>query len=215
VVELNGIVPVDGGLPNIAGLILGTYEGELHGPLESLLTSRSYDVIVDVGCSIGYYAVGLALRQPGAIVHARDTNAQALDHVRAMAAINGVGDRVLPGGEWRTSGFQSLPARKSLVFCDIEGAEKDLLDPTAAPTLVGCDIVVELHDVFDPTISRTLIDRFSSTHDILLVANGSHRPPLPREIDVLSRHEATAVLADLRLGPTPWAVMMARANEPL
>ena len=32
-----------------------------------------------------------------------------------------------------------------LLLCDIEGAEKELLDAAAAPTLCGMDIIVECH----------------------------------------------------------------------
>lgn len=208
--ELREILPVEGGCPNIAGLLLGTYEDELHESIETLLANRSYNAIVDVGCSIGYYAVGLAMRQPGAIVHARDTNPEALEHVRVMAQLNDVGERVVTGGAWQAADFHALPPGISLVFCDIEGAEKELLDPVASPRLSGCDIVVELHDVFDRTISTTVLERFSSTHDILLITNGSRRSPLPDETGCLTRHESAAVLADFRLGPTPWAVMRAR-----
>jgi len=208
--DLRQLVPVDGGSPNIANFLLGTYEGELHGPIELLLASRSYEEIVDVGCSIGYYAIGLALRQPGAVVHAQDTNAMSLAYVRDMAVLNGVADRVRTGGIWEKADCETLAGRRCLLFCDIEGAEVDLLDPVAVPSLVGYDIIVELHDVFDPMISQTIVERFSASHDIMLVSNGSHRSPLPREIDVLTRHESAAVLSDLRLGRTPWAVMTAR-----
>src|SRR5438105_426555 len=46
--------------------LLGTYEAELHGPIEHLLKSRTYGAVVDVGAAEGYYAVGFALRCPEA-----------------------------------------------------------------------------------------------------------------------------------------------------
>jgi hypothetical protein len=53
------------------------------------------------------------------------------------------------------------------VICDIEGAERDLLDPAAAPALVDSDILVEIHDGPEATaIHDTLRDRFAHTHVI-------------------------------------------------
>lgn len=208
--KLQQLQPVDGGSANISAFLLGVYEGELHDSIESLLAKRDYDVIVDIGCSIGYYAVGLALRQPQALVLARDTNDRALAYVHDLALANDVHDRVQTGGLWHSADFEALSGRRCLVFCDIEGAELELLDPSTAPSLVDFDIIVEMHDVFNPTISRQILDRFSSSHDIVFIPNGSHRAPVPAEIGVLTMHEAAIVLSELRSGPTPWAVMSAK-----
>lgn len=211
--SLDDLMPVAGGAFNIGGLLLGSYEAELHEPIETLLSTSRYDTVVDVGCSLGYYAVGIAMRQPSAYVHARDTHAAMLEHVRELAAINGVAERVSVGGLWRPDDFQVVRGRRALVFCDIEGAEFGLLDPAAAADLLDCDIIVEMHDVFDPRISQTLQDRFRATHDIVIMANNGPRPALPSEAATLTRHERSALLADLRLGPTPWAIMTARKHR--
>src|SRR5436305_14622456 len=47
--------------------LLGAYEEELH-PVFEELAPRRFDRIVDVGASDGYYAVGMALRWPEALV---------------------------------------------------------------------------------------------------------------------------------------------------
>lgn len=210
---LADLVPVAGGAFNIAGLLLGSYESELHAAIDTLLATTRYHMVVDVGCSLGYYAVGIALRQPAARVHARDTNPAMLAHVRDLATLNGVESRVSVGGIWQAGDFRALQGLRGLVFCDIEGAELELLDPLAAPELLDCDIIVEMHDVFDPRISRILQDRFRESHQIEIVTNNGPRPALPPEAAVLTRHERSALLADLRLGPTPWAIMTPRRRH--
>lgn len=209
IADLRLLAPIAGGSFTIGPFLLGTYEGELHAAIEDLLSATDYEEIVDIGCSIGYYAVGIAMRQPGVHVHARDTNAEALDHVRALAALNGVSPRVTVGGEWRPIDFERIGGRRTLIVCDIEGAELQLLDPKQVPQLAGCDMLVEMHDVFDPQISSTLAARFRDTHRVVIHRNNGHRAPVPEGAAVLDRHERSAVLADLRLGPTPWAVMKA------
>ena len=56
----------EGGL---APRLLGTYEAELH-PALAAVAARGLQLIYDVGCAEGYYAVGLARAVPGARVRA-------------------------------------------------------------------------------------------------------------------------------------------------
>src|SRR4051794_5025833 len=48
--------------------LTGAYELELHGALQEWITAEPA-IVVDVGCSEGYYAVGLARALPGAPIH--------------------------------------------------------------------------------------------------------------------------------------------------
>src|ERR1044072_5114497 len=53
--------------------LLGSYESELHSTLEEII-DRNYQKIIDIGCAEGYYAVGLALKNPKTKIHAFDTD---------------------------------------------------------------------------------------------------------------------------------------------
>ena len=77
--------------------LLGSYEQELH-PWVERLCHNHYTEVVDVGCAEGYYAVGLALRLPGARVYAFDVSPHAMRRCADMARLNGVLDRVTIGG---------------------------------------------------------------------------------------------------------------------
>ena len=54
----------------------------------------------------------------------------------------------------------------TLIFCDIEGYEKVLLDIDKVPNLKYANIVVESHDCFIPNITNVLVNRFYKTHAI-------------------------------------------------
>src|SRR5687768_8491348 len=56
--------------------LLGCYEHELHPHLERLIR-RGFAAVLNIGCSAGYYAIGLARRIPRAVVHAHDTDTNA------------------------------------------------------------------------------------------------------------------------------------------
>lgn len=199
----------DGGTVNIVSYLIGSYEAELHQPIYALL-ERNYDCIVDIGCSQGYYAVGLGRLFPKADIYARDLNPAALAYATELASLNQLLDRFHTGGLWQHADFSVLQGRRALVFCDIEGGELELLQPEKVEELKYCDLIVELHDAFNPVISDTIIKRFQQTHDIQLLRNGEVRCPVPTELSYLSSIEIAACLTEIRAGATPWAVMRAK-----
>src|SRR4051812_47184783 len=78
--------------------LFGTYESELHPHFAAIL-AQGLDCVIDVGCAEGYYAVGLARIAPEVTVYAHDIDPRAQAECAALAARNGVADRVIVGGE--------------------------------------------------------------------------------------------------------------------
>src|ERR1700730_2270846 len=136
--------------------ILGCYEAELHGALAQVVR-RNYDNVVNIGCSEGYYSVGLSLRLPNARVFAFDTASDARQLCERMARLNGVQNRVVVEGECTTEHLQKVVGVRTLVVCDCEGSELALLRPELAPSLRMCDFMVELHDCVDPSVSEVVL----------------------------------------------------------
>ncbi len=191
--------------------LLGCYESELHEHWLSLRATRRYAAIVDVGSAEGYYAVGLARLFPEATVVARDTESKSHPMIRQLAIDNGVADRLDIGGLFAHADFAAFADRPTLVLCDIEGAEKELLDPLRAPALGGMDIVVEAHDGMDAAISGTLTLRFEATHDIVVVHERMRDIDLPSGYQPRDSIDRWISVWEFRSSPTPWLVMRARA----
>lgn len=195
----------------LAPKLLGSYEAELHPVLQEM-RARPYETIVNLGCGEGYYAVGLARLMPAARVHAFDSDPVAQDLCRQLAALNGVADRVHVEGECTPDRLNELVRGRTLVFCDVEGAELTLLDPARAPRLAGCDVLVELHDFIDATISAQVAARFAGTHDLRRIEQGGRNPFVLPALRQWSQLDQALALCEFRPGPTPWAYLTAR-NE--
>jgi hypothetical protein len=147
---------------------------------------------------------------PQTQIFAYDTNQSAHDDCWQLAAQNGVIDRLTIGGTFAPQDFQQFADRQTLVLCDIEGGEADLLDPTAAPALSRMDIIVELHDGFVPGIQELLIDRFQTTHTISIVPDTVlPNPKLPESIEAWGSLDRLLAICEWRAFPTPWLVMQA------
>ncbi len=107
--------------------------------------------------------------------------------------------------------LQTTLRGKSLVFCDCEGYEIELLNPDTAPKLKTADILVELHDLFKPGITPTLIERFQDSHDIQLIDAVERNPKDYPSLDFLSEKQREIALAEDREGQMQWAFMTPKA----
>ena len=187
--------------------VLGTYEQDLH-PILGSLPQRGYEAVLNVGCAEGYYAVGLARLMPNVSVSAHDTDEASRQQCQAMAAANGVAGQVEVGDAITTGSFASFSTRRTLVICDIEGSERDLLDPETAPALRDLDLLVEVHEVFSPGVSDLLRQRFATSHDVeAIVAGDRHYDGSLPDLEHLDR---LLCLWEWRLAGTDWLWLTSR-----
>lgn len=150
---------------------LGIYEKELRKVVASFLKNDPA-LIIDVGAAEGYYAVGLLRLLPRTRVIAFEADKKTRGELEQMATLNGTLDRLsikgfCDAGELTTA-LNKNPAASPppWLIVDIEGGEKELLDPVAIPALRTCPILVELHDAMVPGCHETLTQRFAASHHI-------------------------------------------------
>jgi hypothetical protein len=186
-----------------AARMLGSYEASLAPVIETVV-ARNYGMVMDVGAAEGYYAVGLALRMPDACVLARDSDPKARALCSALAAANGVASRVVIGPEVTHADFDLCAEQPTVVICDIEGAEGELLDPVAAPGLQHADILVEVHEGMRPGLLALLETRFAPTHRVTRIGRRLDDAALPHWAERLSDLDRLLLLWEWRASPTPW-----------
>jgi hypothetical protein len=151
-------------------MLLGTYESEISLAVEAICEARC-DRIVNIGAGEGYYAVGMALRNPGARIVGFEMNPSARYYTRQLARRNGVRPRIKILGECTTTTLEAAleGAERPAVICDCEGAEDVLLDPLRVPSLRRTLILVETHEGMIAGVNRRLHDRFTPTHEVELI----------------------------------------------
>jgi hypothetical protein len=185
--------------------IVGCYEAELHGILTDVTGGR-YDKLVNIGCSEGYYAMGLLLRLPNARAFAFDIDPLARRLCDKMASLNQVSDRVTILGECTVHYLQELAGDNTLIVSDCEGCEVQLLRPDLAPGLLACDLIVELHDCFDPSTSEVVMDRFAQSHDIVILERVARHPADYPSLEGLTPYRQRLAISESRWGtPCKWA----------
>lgn len=149
---------------------IGSYEVELTDIIEEIIRVK-YDRIFDVGAAEGYYAVGFARSCPDSEVLAYDVDPIARARQRQLALLNSIGNLVIGKYCSHNTLNRSLNNR-SLLFCDIEGFEYELLDPRAVSKLKETDILVEVHKcglLESFQVKQELLARFADSHKVVVV----------------------------------------------
>lgn len=167
---------------NVCAKLVGSYEFELHPAVRKAI-SRKPQVIVNVGCAEGYYAIGLAMRTD-ATVYAFDLNSQSLKICNDYAFHNGVVHRVqtLVGCKEIEYLNSVGGSGRRLYVSDCEGDELKLFGSEEWPAgMEDSDLIVECHDFIDPKGSSRLVSRFMHTHDVEII-----NPQIPQTYPFLS-----------------------------
>ena len=196
--------------------LLGCYEQPLQ-PYLTRAINRNYETLINIGCAEGYYAVGLAVAMRNTNSLAFDTDKKAQKSCSELAKRNDVADRVKIGEQFNIEDFANYKSHNALILCDIEGVEKDLLDPIKAPALANLDIIVESHECLVGGITEDLINRFSTTHNIERVDDTGERSleGAPEWFANLAHLDQLLATWEWRSGPTPWLIMDAKNKRGL
>jgi predicted O-methyltransferase YrrM len=193
--------------------ILGTYEMELEGAVAAICNLKP-DLIVDVGSAEGYYAVGMAMRNPQARVICFDIDRFAIYLLKRLSRMNRVVERVESYTSCTPQTLQDVLAEASrpVVIMDVEGAEDELLRPDLTPSLSAAMLLVEIHDADRPGVSGRIEQRFADTHELQRVVSRDRTlDDLPANV-TLQPNEALEVMDEGRHDAQQWFILTPRTT---
>jgi hypothetical protein len=193
--------------------LMGTYERELIPAVETICRAGC-DRIIDIGTAEGYYAVGMAIRNPAARLIGFESSAAARSLLRGLARRNGVSGRITLQGRCTYETLQAAleGAARPAVICDCEGAEDELLRPELVPPLRGALILVETHEWKFAGLARRVGERFAPTHKIEVIDSCARsREDLPAGLD-LPPDEADEAMYENR-ALAQWLFMIPRDSS--
>lgn len=149
--------------------LVGSYEAVLH-PVLSEIFQKRFDTVIDIGAAEGYYLVGVGQKFPGAKLVGFETESTGRELVAEMYTKNYLTNELVLEGTATPANVAPYITGATLLICDCEGGELDILNPDVEAAFAEVDTaLIELHDFIRPGIKEALIERFSPTHDITLV----------------------------------------------
>ena len=198
-------------VPNFnTAMLIGTWEIELNNQISNLLESNPCDVFC-IGAAEGYYAVGFATKLPKSKVYAFEIQSKYRQFLHKLSSANNC-KNIEVHGECSTEVLNQYLVKSnssSLIICDIEGGEIELLDLNRVPSLKRSSILVETHEMYVTDCEKTLIDRFKKTHSFTVI-HGRERTlqDLPNELNFLrlvsSSKKILGLMGEGRPYPMNW-----------
>jgi hypothetical protein len=164
-------------------------------------------MFVNVGAAEGYFAVGVAMRSPSTKVYAYELDRTGRRLMGLLAAANNCAVTVL--GKCDPDALNRLPAENDvMLWVDVEGYEKELLNPERVPMLRRATILVEQHPDVDPALPEVLERRFAETHRAEVYGWKPRRREDFRALDSLSDNDAALVLLERLTSEQHWALYL-------
>jgi hypothetical protein len=197
--------------------ILGVYEKELWTVIEKICEAQ-HSKIVDVGAAEGYYAIGFARRCARATVFCFETEPIYRHWLRRMACLNGVQRRIEACSSCSPRKLSELSHNweRWFLFCDCEGGEDTLLDPSSVPSLNKATILVETHDHLRPGVVDRLKARFADTHFIECIISMTRRLedwPIRKDLSPSEKLEAMCEQRNQRnADPQVWLFLSPKSD---
>jgi len=151
--------------------LLGSYERELS---EILAGVSAYDLFVDLGSGDGLYCVGVKRQFPTICVIGYEMDRAQRRIAKSLAASNKV--QFASRGAVDTRELNKLPAGRLFLMSDVEGLERDLLDPVLVPRLIDAAMLIEVHPTVHADIVDVLTARFEATHEVRVIVGAPKRP---------------------------------------
>ena len=146
--------------------ILGLYEKELEPALKDVVRSEP-DVVMNIGCAEGFYALGLARLIPNAKVIAYDIDERAQKICKHGRQLNNLNGAFEIRGYCSAEELQNLTqiSKRPFALIDCEGGERELL-LSRNYDFANTSMIVECHDFLDRSItSRSYKQIFEDTFD--------------------------------------------------
>lgn len=190
--------------------LLGCYEQPIHKIIDQI-PNKGYENIINIGCAEGYYAVGLALNCPDSKIWAFDLDENATKVCKSLAQLNNVEEQIEINKEFTSNDFQKFTGTKTLILCDIEGAERELFADNILEATKSFDMIIESHECLVPGVTELLVNRFEQTHLIEKIDDDGMRSfgNLPDWFKSLSHLDQLLAVWEWRAGPTPWLILEA------
>lgn len=184
--------------------LLGIYEMELRDTIVEA-SGQKPNTIIDVGCAEGYYAIGLAKLNPQSKVYAYDISPFARIACKKLSEINGTGDQVHIRGRCDWKELSALICNGTLIVCDCEGFEWELLDPNQVPSLRRAAMLVELHRGAGLPVVDRFRERFQGTHEIQFINAISRDGTENRLIESWKENDRLLASNEMRSDGQTWA----------
>ena len=148
------------GIGDVAIKCLGYYEIEVQDIIERVQRENNLNTFIDVGGADGYFALGLIKNKIFEQSIIFEISSLGRKSIKNGSRLNQVEDRILIYGEATQSNLShilnenDIELKNTLLLCDIEGEEYNLINQDLLNFLRDSYIIIELHFFNNDLLSK-------------------------------------------------------------
>lgn len=189
---------------DVLAKIVGSYEAEIFAALENEI-ARKPDVIVNIGASEGYYAIGLKRHLADAKVFTFDIDVKSFPALEQCMKMNDVSVTRLNEFNYDAplSFMKDGEVNKALFFLDCEGFENHVVE-MPHKVVSKSSFIIELHDLFVPGTREKLVAFLSDTHIVSIIDQSVREPRDYPELSGFRRPVVQMLLDEFREDAMQW-----------
>ncbi len=151
---------------------------------------------------------------PNAEVFGYDISDEAVELAQRLIDENGLTSTTVTVRDVKPDFWDTFPSEKrTLIICDIEGAELELFDESAARKLAHADLIIELHDFLDGRIKPALLQAFEATHVLEIARESSPNTSKYSSLQNLPLRECELLLDEGRPCKMEWLVARSKSGQ--
>lgn len=189
---------------DILSKIVGSYEAELFSSLDRAVSQKP-DIVINIGASEGYYAIGLKRLLHSAKVFTFDIDEKSFPVLDHCAQLNGVDVTRLENFDFARplADIPAQPEASLLFLADCEGAENDFVK-MPSDIVRRSAFIVELHDLFIAGTTERLTRFLCDTHVIEIIDQQDRNIKDYPELDEMNGSIRHVLLDEFRATPMQW-----------
>lgn len=209
------------GIGDVAIKCLGYYEIEVQDIIERVQRENNLNTFIDVGGADGYFALGLIKNKIFEQSIIFEISSLGRKSIKNGSRLNQVEDRILIYGEATQSNLShilnenDIELKNTLLLCDIEGEEYNLINQDLLNFLRDSYIIIELHFFNNDLLSKKkkFLELLASYHSLYIFNSLNRVINISSEFHLMDENERALLLSEGRSHIGEWVLLSPKKNQ--
>mgnify|MGYP001189435123 CR=1 FL=1 len=209
------------GIGDVAIKCLGYYEIEVQDVIERVQRENNLNTFIDIGGADGYFALGLIKNKIFEQSFIFEISSLGRKSIKNGSRLNQVEDRISIYGEATQYNLtqilneKNIELKNTLLLCDIEGEEYNLINQDLLNFLRDSYIIIELHFFNNDLLSKKnkFLELLASYHSLNIFNSLNRVINISSEFYLMDENERALLLSEGRSHIGEWVLLSPKKTQ--
>lgn len=209
------------GIGDVAIKCFGYYEIEVQNIIEKVQRENNLNTFIDIGGADGYFALGLVKNKIFEQSLIFEISSLGRKSIKNGSRLNQVEDRISIYGEATQFNLahilneNDIELKNTLLLCDIEGEEYNLINQDLLNFLRDSYIIIELHFFNNDLLSKKnkFLELLASYHSLNIFNSLNRVINISSEFHLMDENERALLLSEGRSHIGEWVLLSPKKNQ--